>query len=175
MILTFSQILNNKQTYFIEKIWSCLYYNRINFEEEFNEYNSEFKIKFQGAIFLNRGVTAPKRHTIRKDSANRWKADNDIHFTINPRTKNQFQFAPVIKCVSVQNIWIQSHTKIILVENYLNDDKTITDNCFWKELQKDEIINLIKNDGFENTDDFWNYFNQTDFYGKIIHWTNLKY
>ena len=29
-----------------------------------------------------------------------------IHFNINVRTKNQFQFAPVIKCVSTQKIEI---------------------------------------------------------------------
>jgi hypothetical protein len=166
MILSFTQKLNDKPTYFVEKILASLHADK-NFKgfTLSNFYNHDLD-------YLE--TAHPKIHTIRTDLCNRWKAGNDIHFTINPRTKNQFQFAPIVKCISTQLIWIQSSEKRILVENYLNDDKTIPDKFNWKQLQSDEVYNLIKNDGFDSEEDFWNYFDK-DFSGKIIHWTNLKY
>ena len=49
----------------------------------------------------------PKKHTIRKDEKDRWKVGNDIHFVINNRTKNRFQFAPITKVKSIQIIKIK--------------------------------------------------------------------
>jgi hypothetical protein len=37
-----------------------------------------------------------------------------------------------------------------------------------------EFFNLMKNDGFESAEQFFNWFNGY-FKGKIIHWTDLKY
>jgi hypothetical protein len=164
MILAFSQKINDKPTYFVEKIWACLYYRFIDFDDKFYKYNQEYKEKFEGAIFVNFGITHPKRHTIRKDTSNRWKAGNDIHFCINVRTKNQFQFAPVVKCVSTQKLEIKKHP----IHNVFS---VYVDGIY---LEPDDTELLAINDGFDSVEDFFAYFNK-DFTGKIIHWTNLKY
>ncbi|WP_460670485.1 hypothetical protein [Larkinella ripae] len=41
-------------------------------------------------------------------------------------------------------------------------------------LTHDEVDLLAKNDGFDRTTQFFDWFN-TDFAGKIIHWTDLRY
>lgn len=111
----------------------------------------------------------PKHHTIRHDPHDRWHAGRDIHFVINNRTKNRFQFAPVIKCVSVQEIEIiwSSERKRPL---YINIDNTYFNlNPFGYSIRS-----LALNDGFPSVEAFFQYFNK-DFVGKIIHWTDLKY
>ena len=116
-----------------------------------------------------------KLHTIRKDSKNRWKAGRDIHFYINVRKTNQLQFAPVVKCVSTQDIWIKPFNKSVSV---WQKDSLAADDSFknghWKKLTKEQITTLAKNDGFHNQAEFWAYFD-SEFAGKIIHWTNFIY
>ncbi len=43
-----------------------------------------------------------------------------------------------------------------------------------RKLKIEEVNQLAINDGFNSVDDFFQYFN-TDFTGKLIHWTDLKY
>lgn len=166
MTLSFTQKIKDKPTHFVEKILASLHADK-NFKgfTLSNFYNHDLD-------YLE--TAHPKLHTIRKDKSNRWKTGNDIHPVINNRTPDRFQFAPTIKCVSIQKIWIKAKKRKILVENYIDDDKTIPDNFYRKELQADEVYNLIQNDGFDSEEDFWNYFDK-DFAGKIIHWTTLKY
>tara|TARA_R110002126_G_scaffold291063_2_gene450238 strand:+ start:37220 stop:37729 length:510 start_codon:yes stop_codon:yes gene_type:complete len=169
MTLSFTEKIKDKKTYFVEKIWACLYYRFIDFDDKFYKYNQEYKEKFQGAIFVNFGITHPKRHTIRQDKSNRWKAGNKIHPVINNRTPQRFQFAPTIKCVSTQDIEI--------VWNYNNSSQKEQQPGVFidgKEIDFETLINLAKNDGFDTVIDFLQYFD-TNFTGKIIHWTNLKY
>lgn len=169
--------LSLKPTYFIDKIWYGFLFRKDDLCDENQKYHIQYIEKFKDnwdSREFHFTEKYEKLHTIREDKSNRWKAGNDIHPVINNRTPQRFQFAPTIKCISVQLIWIQTFKKRILVENYLNDDKTIPDNSYWKELQADEVFNLIKNDGFDSEEDFWLYFDKS-FAGKIIHWTNLKY
>jgi len=107
----------------------------------------------------------PKLHTIREDKKNLWKAGNDIHFVINNRTPQRFQFAPVVKCVSTQRIEIL---------HGLKSDKQAFVAVDGKTLHISDIKRLAINDGFDSVDDFFAWFKE-DFKGKIIHWTNLKY
>lgn len=111
----------------------------------------------------------PKKHTIRRDVNDRWKAGNDIHFYIYSRTKNQYQFAPVLKCLRVQKIEITEDD--LICEQNCMEPTILIDN---KPLSLDECEKLAVNDGFDNIQDFLAYFNE-DFEGKLIHWTNLKY
>lgn len=107
-----------------------------------------------------------KLHTIREDSNDRWKAGMDIHFVINNRTKNRYQFAPVVKCVSTQKIEVKWNedpfpgTVRVFIDGEVQNIK--------------RIESLAINDGFDSVEDFFSWFNK-DFTGKIIHWTNLKY
>ncbi len=86
-----------------------------------------------------------------------------------------FRFAPVLPVVRVQKIeikWIPLPIPLgerrpwvrIDGKNIFTIDHFITD----------EMNQLALNDGFDNVQDFFVYFNE-DFTGKIIHWTDLKY
>lgn len=41
-------------------------------------------------------------------------------------------------------------------------------------IEKDKMLQLAQNDGFDTIEEFFEYFNE-DFTGKIIHWTGLRY
>lgn len=168
MTLAFSQKLNNKPTYFVEKIWQSLLrdgveMNAVEFTEKFKEV-----LPLIGKAKI--GDYPQKKHTIRKDTNNKWKAGNKIHFVINNRTKNRFQFAPIVQCVSTQKIEIYHGDKSKPVV-FINDTNH---SLLRRALNENEIKDLALNDGFDNESDFFNYFKE-DFTGKIIHWTSLKY
>ena len=119
--------------------------------------------------FVEKILKSEKIHTIRQDMYNRWKADNLIHFVINNRTPERFQFAPIIKCKSVQSIKIRyiydARTDAFTIP-YVSIDEKILSN--------EEVKKLALNDGFESVKDFFKYF-KYDFKGKLIHWTDFKY
>jgi len=101
-----------------------------------------------------------KLHTIRIDGGNRWKPGRKIHFSTGARTGRYNCFKEGV-CSSVQHI-------------------SIKDRDIWvdgKRLPVDMITWLAINDGFDNIEDFWAWFDQySPFEGKIIHWSeNLSY
>lgn len=168
MILPFSTKLNGKDTLFVEKITQGLLNNpelsdlMRNYEWPKNElYQHHWSC---------RNDLKDKLHTIREDRSNRWKAGNNIHFVINNRTKKQWQFAPILKVVSVQNIEIEitGNIKQKFVRIWV-DGEALNDKG---------VLKLAHNDGFETIEQFSNTFYDMHgrvFFGKIIHWTNLKY
>lgn len=179
MTLGFSQELNGKPTYFIEKIWQSILENRSHGSADYLEYQNAYLVMFgkywDGTNHLTHEPVDAKHHTIRlhrrsKDgsvSPNQWNESHEIHFAVNNQTKNRFQFAPVYPIISIQDIFISHHNgrfEITIDENYL----------YIPEQEK-----LAKNDGFDSLDDFKEYFipqmNDDSFSGIIIHWTNLKY
>lgn len=126
---------------------------------------------YQELVGINYGATEtydcdPKLHTLRTDPKNLWKAGMPIHFVIHNRTKRRFQFAPITKCVSVQKIQIiriSDKNKVhspVLIDNEVMNIST--------------VLKIATNDGFPSLEAFFDYFN-TDFEGKIIHWTDRKY
>ncbi len=176
--------LVGKPTYFVEKIWTGIISDGILSSEHYsdahyahlNQFGKEFDSTDELMIY-------PKLHTIREDKNNRWKIGSKIHFTINGRTKNRFQFAPVIEVKNVQEIkttWRATHIGL----NYDEERRIITTVGFRKNLIDVEvdkkpigysqIEKLAINDGFNSIEDFFRFFNK-DFSGKIIHWTDLKY
>lgn len=192
MILSFKTKINGKPSYFPEKIITgLLQYDFISFDRakelfqpqiltkiipeayQTNEIKSAkvFNIGFDNTKFYN-----PKIHTIRKDDKNRWKAGTTIDFFINARQKDMFRFAPKIPVVSVQKIEIvysefQENGKLFKLPAVWIDGKLHYD--FIGSL-KENMRSIAINDGFENIEDFFAYFNE-DFEGKIIHWTDFKY
>lgn len=165
MTLSFSTTVNGKPNYFIEKIWATLvntdqiaisdYHNyRFDFNEKFGRDWDEWDWPMSGEGF--------KRHTIREDKNDRWGAGRLIHPVIKPKGRFSagFQFAPVIKCVSVQEVEINSDECSVFIDGGLVANET--------------VYELATNDGFETIADFFAYFNK-DFTGKVIHWTDLKY
>ena len=175
MILGFRTHIDGKETHFVDKIWQS-FKEDVFTSENWGKHVIGYVKKFKKSPFTLK-VNKPKLHTIREDKGNLWKAGKDIHFVIINRTKNRFQFAPVIQVKSVQRITIDysiSESKL----PYIAINRTISE---WKQLNPNnhieyitELQELAQNDGFDSWEEFLNYFNK-DFKGKIIHWTDLRY
>ena len=153
--------LEGKPTHFVEKIWQS-FPDEVTTEVFSDQYLPGLE-KVGYDFNIDAVDMAPKLHTMRRDENDRWKAGNDIHFYINSRTPEQFQFAPVIPCVSTQKVEIKHvypHRYIFIDGRYISD---------FTEKHK-----LAINDGFDSVEDFLAYFN-SDWVGKLIHWTDLKY
>lgn len=183
MTLSFTQTIDGKPNYFIEKIWEGLFPNiNGNTSETYLEYQESYLHKFlgywDGTGDMWHEPVNPKVHTIREDKSNRWKAGNYIHPVINNRTPNRFQFAPVIKCVSTQYFQILYENSRPTV--YIGNTEDDCAPFYFTEPDEDvtygeqQMKVLAINDGFDSIEDFFKYFNE-NFTGKIIHWTDLKY
>lgn len=171
--------LAGQPNYFVKKIWRGLYRDIMdeNIFIALKKYMTEHQAKFgKDWDGVSDGVRyPPKLHTIRQDPHDRWKAGNKIHFVINNRTKNRFQFAPVIEVKSVQKIEIKSHGhfyegECTAVTPFIKA-KVIVDGSL---LAYEDAERLAINDGFESLAHFLHYF-PYHFTGKIIHWTNIHY
>lgn len=180
MILAFSSkfpndknVIGGKPTLFLEKILAGLHGL-----EKFKGFT--LKSKFPIDLDFMETCT-PKVHTIRRDEGRIWNIGEQIHFVIDPRSKNRYQFTgQPFDVVLTQKIEI----------NYMNEinpiftkDESKIKKGFYNELEVfvdgnalniKEIIQLAFNDGFDSAVEFFSYFNK-DFSGKIIHWTPLKY
>lgn len=167
MTLGYSTKIKGKPNHFVEKIWAGLISEIKGISiNDYEIYSKSHMNKFGTEMSEYVGVFIdPKIHTIRADNKDRWKAGNNIHSVINNRTKNRFQFAPVVPCVSAQKIKI---TYLMGCGDYpsVKIDGHI--------LKYNKIEQLAKNDGFDSVEDFFAWFDW-DFEGKIIHWTNFKY
>ena len=171
MTLSFSQTINGEPTYFPEKIWSGLRHLEVSSELATylrSRYSSEKSIlDFE-----------PKLHTIRRDEKDRWQVGSKIHMVINNRTKDRLQFAPVLEVKSIQKIRIR-HPKLgEKNESQVYIDDALQGSVIWVNCKLKAssftVDAIAKNDGFDNTDSFFDWFCE-DFEGKIIHWTDLKY
>lgn len=108
--------------------------------------------------FVPKILAGTKIHTIRQDRGQRWYPGRIIHMATGTRSKAYKQFNKE-KCISVQSIDIFPFECVFIGEKMLSDI---------------ELRELALNDGFTNTDEFYQWFNQY-FTGKIIHWTNKLY
>lgn len=158
MTLGFSTHINENPTYFVEKILSGLHGH-----QDFKGFNLSEKYNIDLDIVES---CKDKITTIREDSNNRWKAGNKIHFVIFNRTPNRYQFYPVVKCTSIQEIWISPFSKTFRIWREELES--------WDKMSPEVIEQIAYNDGFNSLKDFWNYFDR-EFAGKIIHWTETKY
>ena len=114
---------------------------------------------------LRENKYVPKIHTIREDKKNKWKKGIKIHPVYFNRTNRRLQFAE-LDCISVQKFEI----KYNMLRNKSKPFIFVNDFMMFDN----QIAEIAKNDGFDNLQQFFNYFN-TDFTGKIIHFTDLKY
>lgn len=168
MTLSFQTHVDGKPTYFVEKIWKGLYMHHFDTHaKEHHDYGQKRIEKFGESIYVG-VLDCPKIHTIREDKTNRWKKGNKIHFVIHNRTKDRFQFAPVIECTGVQKVRIMPKDKKVYIQYSIHRGKSL-----WK-LPDYVIEDLAINDGFDSVEDFWAFFDKP-FSGKIIHWTEYSY
>lgn len=198
MILSFKTKINDKPTYFPEKIITGLFKGRVISKDkaielfypqalmkiipmEYHGFTNSVaisQIKFDNSI-----NHLPKIHTIRKDEKNEWEEGIMIDFFINANAKDMFQFAPSIPVISTQDIFMTCRGSsleitIAKVGSYMGGEDFYLDAV--------QQGTLAINDGFEDYNDFRNYFIEAInehgkktgnywFSGKIIHWTNLRY
>lgn len=82
-----------------------------------------------------------------------------------------------MKCISTQTIKIQWECNMSLMESraviYI-DGKRFSEYYPGRSTITKRLIKLATNDGFETVRDFFKWFN-SDFEGKIIHWTEFNY
>lgn len=127
----------------------------LNFTKTFKE-SSGRTIKTD---FENKIRKGQKKHTIRSDTKDRWQKGRMIHLSTGARSSH-YKLIEKTPCTGTQRIEISGRTVFI-------DDRKLCDTS---------IDLLAYNDGFDNVDDFWSWFDQySPFVGKIIHWTSLRY
>ncbi|WP_027064598.1 hypothetical protein [Maribacter sp. Hel_I_7] len=152
--------LAGEPTYFVEKLWKGLGDEPID-------------TGFQQALFCNRfdmpmykKLEFGKPHTIREDKAHRWKVGLDIHFYIDVRKISMMRFAPVKKVTAIQELEIQ----------WIDQDKCKLERplVFIDGAWITDVTELALNDGFPTVEAFFTWFN-TDFKGRIIHWSDVRY
>lgn len=138
-----------------------------------------FKQKFPWGAptnFKEKILAGTKIHSIRYDPHNRWIIGRLIHMAYGVRTKLHNCFRDTEKCVSTQSIKIDFETlrgKPIDIRIRIDDYEFY----HWSKYHDYGFFSmreLAKNDGFDSVEDFFKWFN-TDFEGKIIHWTNYRY
>ncbi|WP_158796144.1 hypothetical protein [Pedobacter sp. L105] len=168
MKLSFGTEVNHQPNYFLEKIWKGLLQGPGKLEESYLNYQSRYLEKFgqfwEGDTFGE--FLEPKIHTIRRDADHEWKAGMDIQLVINLNTPDEFQFAPLLKCQSVQRIQIDYSNLI--------SEKGPAVFIDYELLDRVTLAQMVMNDGFPTIDDFFLYFNE-EFTGNLIHWTPLIY
>lgn len=129
--------------------------------------------------FIEKYFACSKKHTIRADRNNRWKAGRKIHITTGARTAN-YKLHALHVCRSVQPITIYFlHKGPPGIEIWIGE----------KKLTMEEMEILAINDGFEDIGGLFGWFClaangvekvvhprvKSRWMGKIIHWTDLKY
>lgn len=162
MNLPFTTYHNGKYNFFVEKILSSFPETR---KHDVLKFQKLYYQKFPEVLAFENYHFKPKLHTLRFDEADRWQPGRVIHFYIYNRTKRMFNFAPLATCVSTQLV------RIIAIEQKVY----IQEPHGYRQLTNKEVEALAVNDGFENTNDFYNYFLNHHSNIKLIHWTNLKY
>lgn len=168
MILGFSTQINDKPTYFVEKI-----HKGFRLKELIMKAGIDPQIHYPPNYnFVAKDNLHHKLHTIREDKNDRWNAGMKIDFFINCRQKDMFRFAPVLPVMSVQSVYM-SYAYNDIIEISING-RQLHD--------KNKILEFVHNDGFDTWKEFFDYFypiikrtKDNWFTGKIIHWTELKY
>lgn len=164
MILGFSTKINGKETFFVEKIHSGLLQNDLmnNFD---NGYDHNFSLDKLSSC-------EPKLHTIRDDPNDRWHRGKIIDFFINVRKKDMFRFAPKLPVVSTQKVYM-TYAWGNIIEISIGSKQLVS------HFEREQFA---INDGFDNWDDFFNYFYpkikaapKELYKPKLIHWTDLRY
>lgn len=113
--------------------------------------------------FVPKIIDGTKIHTIRRDEHRRWQKGVRIHFATGVRTKDYKQFKVGV-CKFNQAIHTEASTRSVWLGL----------NGGMHKLSAIGVDLLAKNDGFDSTDEFWQWFSE-DFQGVIVHWTDFVY
>jgi hypothetical protein len=161
-------------SYFIEKIWAGFAMNYfLSYERgglpSLKSFQKKFPYDYSWKPIYEK--VKPKITTIRADIHNRWQVGRIIHFEQwlgKPYNSKCYHFAPLIPCTATQLIEIE----------YVRDKPVVVidHQHFYSPLVGIDrgMMCLANNDGFETIEDFFKWF-KSDYEGKIIHWTDLRY
>ena len=173
MTLPFSRTYKDgSENYFPQRILKALeveYLMDSNIQRDCFTLGLELARKYPNKADRQGWDMPPKYHTIRADKSNRWSQGKKIHFCINNRQVNRFQFAPVVPVRSIQSIridWSDTFRTTGIKLPWIFIDEELLPFYLYGQ--------LAVNDGFPNFSKFLDWFSE-DFEGKIIHWTHLKY
>jgi len=159
MNLAFKKTYRGYPTYFPHMILLSLLATEQMTTEEFGEWL--YKLKEQWPECICDGLLSPKHHTIR--TSGDWELDKLIHFIINNRSKDRYQFAPIMKVKKVDDVVMTFDTGF-----------DVQVNGSW--LDSEDIERMAVNDGFNAVEDMAEWFFPNEkvesFSGKIIHWTD---
>ena len=151
-----------KETGFKSKIWAMLHddHGFFQYGEMAYEWNTDYNDKIK--------ESSPKLHTIRRGQ--KYKAGDIVKpISVSPDGK-EFQFAPEMEIVSVQDIEIKYRS----INGFEIDASEVFIDRYNILNRVGTLSGLVKNDGFEFIDQFLQYFNE-NFHGQILHFTELKY
>ena len=112
-----------------------------------------------------------KKHTIRVDEFEHWHTGRRINHCYGVRTKNFDNFFNN-ECTGTQKITIIHYPKKAIV--YIDDSRIGVWDKVYENTYYQRIKDLAKNDGFDSVLEFFKWFD-TNFTGKLIHWTDLRY
>ena len=107
--------------------------------------------------------TGRKIHTIRRDEENRLMSGVKIALTCG---QSHLVFGEKV-ITAVQHIVIHIH-----IMQYVKYLQVFVDG---RKLEYREIVELAKNDGFNDVNDFISFFGLGRHEGKLIHWTDKRY
>lgn len=127
-------------------------------------------------FFKGKIIDGIKKHTIREDNANRWHEGRKINHCHGVRTK-QFENFYNNDCTGTQEITILWNNAVFFRSKAVVYIGSKLIGCYYpdkKEISDNRIKTLAANDGFDSVEDFFKWFYE-DYYGKIIHWTDLRY
>lgn len=165
MKLSFGTQFNGKPNYFIEKIWKGIIALSSSLETDYYQYQQrhihKFGTNWEGDQYTE--FLEPKLHTIRADKEGLWNPGTEITMVIDKDTPEEFQFAPMLRCISTQELIIRQEGNRP-AEVYI--DGTLLDI--------NQLEQLAINDGFHESTELITYFSG-NFHGKLVHWTAMKY
>lgn len=153
--------IGGQATHFKVKLWQGFTNMTLNDLQEV-EYVKFLKKLTMDDINLI-GHKNSKLFTIRKDSEDLIQPGVEIGFFDEAGN----EFAPVIRCVSIQEIKIRWYSRF---GDWRGDTLTFIDSI---AVRGNVVEELARKDGFDSVEDFFTWYNE-DFTGKIIHWTDLK-
>lgn len=164
----FPERMGGGPTHFVEKIWAGL--DDTQDDQWFGGDSwAEAPILKHYPQWAGTEVFAPKLHTLREDPHDRWKVGMKIHFVINNRTPQRYQFAPTGVCTAIQKVGIEYRGDATIV---FVDDRHFT---YWgHDDHPPKLLDMALNDGFESVYQFFQWFNKP-WQGKIIHWDKIRY
>lgn len=165
----FSQILNEKPSFFVDLVWQGILEGEActsvpftangrleSFYRHYRDYFQTFGKNWDAAAINY----SPKLHTIRSNKNGYYKKGMFLHPVVNNRSKNRFQFAPVLKCTGTQRIHMEG-------EDLFVD---------FKRVNRGVAKTISRIDGFPLLHEFIQWMKDNDDGNLVIvHWSKLKY